>query len=355
MVGGRWPYGGTAVLTNLAVVLVSILLASSGATALAAIGAGRPSEGLPVAIAVNGCPDIPLSIVHRVVTAELHAMVTEERGQTPSPDTTRADVRCDANGLVHLRVADPVTGKTVGRTIDLAAEDPAARPRLLALSIAELIAASWIELTANPSRPPVRSPDVTASAQTRQAVLAVTKTAPASGRPFQPMLRLEFTGAGRTFQSGALNTFGGGVALTRVHREWLTFGGGVVAEHGRKQTPLGTVTALLASAVVQTSLRRNFGRVAIESGLGARVGITQFSGTPEGASVMADRGVLRAAWGGPLLCGQVHVRIWKALSLSVGAEAGYVMRPVVALADRRSALAIDGFWLAGTMGLAFQR
>src|SRR5204863_3029658 len=68
-----------------------------------------------------------------------------------SPDEATTQVTATCSGeAAHLRVLDPTTGKSVERSVALSQAAPTARARLLALAIAELVAASWSELESNP-------------------------------------------------------------------------------------------------------------------------------------------------------------------------------------------------------------
>ncbi len=93
--------------------------------------------------------------MRRITTVELDARLVDE-GET---DTTRVEASC-AGSLVLIEATDPITGKSLSRLVNLAAEMEAARPRLLAIAITELVSASWTELASNPKPtvPPRRRP-----------------------------------------------------------------------------------------------------------------------------------------------------------------------------------------------------
>src|SRR4029077_7676204 len=76
-----------------------------------------------------------------------------------------------------LRVLDPTTGKSVERSVALAQAAPTARARLLALAIAELVAASWSELESNP-QPKAPPAEPLAPVEAREAARRVVEPRP---------------------------------------------------------------------------------------------------------------------------------------------------------------------------------
>src|SRR5262245_8737810 len=133
-----------------------------------------------LALALGGCPIVPAAEVQNMVAVELRRAVLPFDEATPNagapPATTIVRVGC-AELRAAIRVEDRLTGKTVERTVDLGAAAPVARPHLLALSIVELLAASWVELQSNP-RPAQAPPDAAAVAtpEARAAALEIVTT-----------------------------------------------------------------------------------------------------------------------------------------------------------------------------------
>ncbi len=122
------------------------------ATAIAA--AGHP----PVRLDMEPCVPADAEQVRRLVALEL--VVDLVPTGEPAPSATRVMVGCEQE-VTSLRVDDPLTGKQLQRTLHLAESDQRARDRLLALSIVELVVASWTELM-------LEMPGGTASAKTTQ-------------------------------------------------------------------------------------------------------------------------------------------------------------------------------------------
>src|SRR5262249_28048912 len=85
----------------------------------------------------------------------------------PRDQVTRVAAHCFPDrDAVELTVNDPLTGKSLQRSVDLSAAGPAGRPRLLALSIIELVWTSWTELEADSPAAPGAAADIRAEALT---------------------------------------------------------------------------------------------------------------------------------------------------------------------------------------------
>ncbi|HMI89853.1 MAG TPA: hypothetical protein VK509_00755, partial [Polyangiales bacterium] len=99
----------------------------------------RPSLGVELV----ACERVDREAVFALVALELGAR-TAPLAEVPA-HATRVTARCDS-GSVLLEVIDPLTRKTVARTIALEPVALSARARVLAIAIAELVSASWFEL-----------------------------------------------------------------------------------------------------------------------------------------------------------------------------------------------------------------
>src|SRR5205823_5997451 len=160
----------------------------------------------------------------------------------------------------------PITGKQLTRTMDLPAQGSSAvAARAVALSAAELVITSWMELTMSPRAE--RAPD--------QA-------------PSSPSASEELR---RAAQDRALRRAGreGGAALR------ATF-----------------------------TLRR--GRTSLDLGAGARFGLARLSGTPADAT-RTRGGTLAGTWAGPIAYAGVGIHAAPVL-IEAGVEAGQVLRSV---------------------------
>jgi hypothetical protein len=118
-------------------------------------------EHPPVALRVDACVPVHVQQVRQLLALELQSELVDE----PSgPEVARAFVSCPASvssgeGLAgkeagsdelagqqtDLRVDDPVTGRSLVRSVDLQHADPEVRARLLSLALSELLFACWAE------------------------------------------------------------------------------------------------------------------------------------------------------------------------------------------------------------------
>src|ERR1700742_836714 len=149
------------------------------AIALSASRGAVARNALSVELELAPCVANDAAGLGRVVQAELGSAIAvsaepeTEAPQTPRADVARVRVTCE-DALIELEVQDPVTGKKLSRHLQIPPDLAAARARVLGLSIAELVAASWIELSETRTAP-VKVVDATASRDTRSAALVAAE------------------------------------------------------------------------------------------------------------------------------------------------------------------------------------
>jgi hypothetical protein len=320
--------------------------ASSGDPALPP---GDPAPAPPPLLALNldRCPAVSAPDVQGMIGVELRRPVVlfadGDRGRAAATVTVR--VTCDAL-RADIAIDDPLTGKKVGRVVDLGAAAPVARPHLLALSIVELVAASWVELVSNP-HPASPAVGAVAAPAARADAVEVMNDRPGARRG--PRLRAEavaqVSGAGPTALGGGL-AVGGDVG---AHLGWMA---GVGFQHGEQAFALGRVSVDNANALVALVARVSRGQAALRAGLGARGGGAWLTGTPADPGNTVG-GAVNGAWWGPaaLVDGSYALRGRLIVALTV--EAGRVLLPVVATIQSGETVAIDGLWLRGALGVGF--
>jgi hypothetical protein len=317
-----------------------------------------------VVILVPRCVKAPLSDLQRIVSAELGIDVAaqpeddtgppEPAGGMPRPsageesNVTRVNIACSGPWL-RLQVLDPVSGKTLVRHLDLTSNDISTRTRMLALSTAELVAASWIELVAHPaSRPHIV--EAKASAGARDTALGAAQKALT-----QPSFyRLEAVASAQRTGSADLLTLGGGLGASWVRNGWQVIGGDLLVETGSADVPLGTIRTLLASASVSVRIRQRLGWLAVEGGLGARGGLAYMRGVP---AEMAPRPEAEAAtfpWWGPMIMLRAEASVAERVAFAVGLEAGRVLYAADGRSAGQTAAAIDNQWVGITLGPALK-
>jgi hypothetical protein len=215
--------------------------------------------------------DAPLLDVLAQIRAELStrgidACLAPSSARPPETATLVIVAARDGTSRYTLEVGDSLTGKRVGREVDLSRTPPDGRALALAVSADELLRATWAELAVQDAPPP--------RAVVPTAVRAVVDSA-IRDRLGPPALRF---GVG-----GAVEHFAGGMTL---------LGGDV-----RGETWFGSRVAAFLSAGLRASpeVDSTLGQVrttAIHAGVGGR-----FAVTPDGAHAGVDASVALDVFG----------------------------------------------------------
>ncbi|MGZ3451704.1 MAG: hypothetical protein ACXWUG_31360 [Polyangiales bacterium] len=314
---------------------VGALSAAALFVASPAIAADHPN----VHIEVDACVAVPAGDVKKIVTVELGALVVD----TSEGPVTRVRTACKT-GLVELVVDDPITGKSLSRSVDILSSPPKARARLLALAIVELVSASWTELESNPKpRVPAAGPKVPESAKKA----AKSSLHPqARGRP----LRILAIGEERYFfpRTGPLHGFGVRVGDDRFLVGWAA---DMTYAFGNVSAPIGTISADLVSAGVSGNLHYSSEVLTTRVGPGVRFGSARLSGVPHDDLTVEGRSV-RGPWIEPFVHASITLHPFDAkIAFDGGIEAGWVVLPVRANADGERQAAAGGLSVAATLGI----
>jgi hypothetical protein len=321
------------------------------------------SGPFPVVIIVPRCIKAPAPDLQRIASAELGIDVATQLEEdapaahdptsgaprssaTDDPEVTQVMIAC-AGPWVRLEVLDPVSGKTLVRHLDLAANDPATRTRLLGLSAAELVAASWIELTVH-AAPRPHIVEAKASPSTREAAARAAQRALAE----PPYHRLEAFASAQRTGSADLLTLGGGFGASWVRNGWQVVGADVLVESGSEDVSLGTIRTLLASASASLRIRQRLGWIAVEGGLGARGGLAYMQGEAAEITPRPDATTATLPWWGPMIMLRVEAAIAARVAFLVGLEAGRVIYAADGRAAGRTGSAIENQWVGLTLGPA---
>ncbi|HEX6277177.1 MAG TPA: hypothetical protein VFZ53_29250 [Polyangiaceae bacterium] len=323
------------------------MMHASALVAVALALTGRPSSerGLEVTVEIDPCLSVARSEVLRLTELELDARVVPPRA-APS-HATRVDVTC-AGKHVHLRVTDPVTGKSLERTLALATHEVDVTGRAVALAIAELVLTSWMELTF-PDPPPRAAgfepppPEIKDMAEER----AVTRGA-RSGRIAHVLAVAQLQGPFDGFGVG----WGGGARLGwNFGEDWLGGDIDLIAAQLETDAELGSVRASTWSSAPRVSFKLWLDPAWLEVSPGFRVGLARLVGSPmdEGE---ARGGVVAGMWGGPVLYAGSGVEAWH-LAFTLGAEAGYSFQSVSGRVDENTSVAVGGPWFAASAGIGW--
>ncbi|MEM6296991.1 MAG: hypothetical protein AAGA54_37345, partial [Myxococcota bacterium] len=189
------------------------------------------ASGDTLQVRSESCADVDAAEVERLVELELAAVTQEIRDGPP----LRVDLVCSGDALT-IAVTDPLTSKQLSRTVPAPATG-AGRSRVIALAIAQLFAASWLELLlaeepedADAPQPIEPEPGTAERAVRAATALVEEKVEP----PREPTLELlAAAGArGRALESVPM----GALHLDVELRSWL---GDAVGLAGRVDLDLG--------------------------------------------------------------------------------------------------------------------
>ena len=283
---------------------LSVALGMWAATAHAAGGIERPR----VSIDIVGCDAALAREAQRIAAIELRATLVDA---APDATVTKVTAACRST-LAALEVVDPTTGKSLERTVALTEAVANGRARLLALAVAELVAASWSELQTNP-RP--RAPPATPLAP---------YAARESARAAIDDRSLEFAVACDTHRlAGGDYLFGGGVRAVVWVSPLLLARLDALADYGELARGAGSVAVIMPSVSAALGVSRWLGtqlRPALT--LGLRGGYVRMNGIADGQTATGAR--QQGAWLGPELALQVsawpRARVHPIIGLAVGAH-----------------------------------
>jgi hypothetical protein len=296
----------------------------------------RPSLALaePVRLWLD-CLQIDQAAVRRLVGVELGSALAVDGTNA----TSRVLVRCDAQRVQLTFEAD---GRTLRRDVDLEGVAREGRNRLLALAIAELVAASRSELT-----PEVAAPIAPAPAATP----ASTATAmPTLARDDMRRFRLSISATGRGFFAGTGLLGGAGVRLAKHHAHHLGWLADIDFVHGRGSSALGTVSSDVLSVGTALQFHKSWSRISVQGGVGLRGGAARLGGDAMGRTDVTASS-LWAPWGGAMLAGGASFAPTRRLLVELGIEAGYTFLPVRGLITGQDNISVEGAWVGLQIGI----
>jgi hypothetical protein len=306
------------------------------AAILGAVGDARAT--VPVALDLAGCADVAEAPVERLLAMELRAAAVPARDQV-----TRVSARCREDpDVAELEVVDPVTGKSLRRTVDLRAAGPAGRPRLLALSIIELLGASWTELEAT------GAPGADAPAAIGDETLSAVRARPGETRReviVGPAALVHQHDGGVGLLAGA------GARAVAAAGDGLRFSFALGYERGERAFDLGTVTTEVLSLGVGVGWQRARGPLALRLDAGVRGGAAQLQGQPRDGTVQADG--FWTPWVGPAAGLAISVRPVRWLAVELAGDAGWAFAARPARIVGESSITLGGAWFGAALALAF--
>jgi hypothetical protein len=252
-----------------------------------------------------------------------------------------ARLTCDGP---HVRIK--LLGPTPSEAdLDLGGTPAPARPRLLALTITELAATSWVDplrrVAEGPARPPPPAPPAT--------VVLVSAVAPPRAPP-APRARVFAELSMRRIGSPATWLAGAGVGVEYGLRSWLAAALDVRLETGETSTATAPIAWRAVSGMAGVALGGGRGRLSWSALPGMTVGVVRLNASPVPTGAVSTS--LDAVWAGPSLTTGLRVAIARGAFVHVELGGGTVTHGVVGLLNNDTTLLrIDGTWAIAALGL----
>jgi hypothetical protein len=304
-----------------------------GALALLLPGAARAEDAspepasLPIALELAGCTTLDQAELFKLLAVEFQTLNVQP--QTP---LERVRVACSAQ-----RATVTLESSSTSNEVDLVATRPAAWPRLLALSVSEIVIESRARvappratvLPALPvSRAPARSPSMP-----EQSAVARLFAGLALRRAVRPA----------TWLTGPEL----GVELELSHH--FSVGADMRAEFGSTDTDLAKVGWVSASGALIALVGGSVGRWGFGVGPGLRAGYLRLSPTVREPGATGHR--VSGAWGGPELVLRARYDLGARWFAVGSVDSGIVTAPVTGLVNGQQRLVdTGGGWISLVLG-----
>jgi hypothetical protein len=307
-----------------------------------AAAAPGPPEAGAVILDVRGCDPRVAADTRRIVGIELGVLLLPP---TAPPErraaADRLGVACEAGAAELVATGGPAR-VMVRRRLPLVELPDDVAARALALAGIEMLAAL---------SPVVRARVAARALEPPAATAIVTPSSERSIAPAPPV-RLSILGGVRTFSSGAsLVAWVASVDLERPLFGVWGLAGNVEVAAGGASSALGDAHEQLASlgGCWEAGVRGAHWAGAV--GLGGRVGLARFAGTPPPGSGVVGSAVVRP-WAGPAV--SVRARLGgKSIALAFLGEVGFALRGAQGLSGGDVLVAASGGWLSAAMGVGF--
>ena len=302
-------------------------------------------------LTIDECVAVPAAEVKKIVGVELGALLVDDSAPaTDARDTTIVAVSCTGK-TIALRVEDPITGKSLERTIDLSSEVANARPRLVALAIVELVSASWTELEANP-KPKVPAVTATASPAAKDAAKDSVRAHYLAPLAPSSSLRLVALVGRRMYfpRTGPTTSLGVRLGDDRGSASFLGWIADVQVEHASVPVALGGVAVDAASASFVGVALHRLSTVTLRGGLGLRLGATRITGEAADSAHIEGSSVA-GFFGGPIGVVSISFQPFGPLVIEAAAEGGYVVTPVRGHVGEDRDVGLAGAFFGATLGL----
>jgi hypothetical protein len=303
---------------------LSALLASVGARAAEP---SREARALPIALEYSGCQALDRAELVKLLAIEFETLNVQ-------PATPLESVRVACGRSVARVTIDAVA--TI-HEVELAATAPAAWPRLLALSVSEIVIESRARVT--PAVPKAKPDPLPASAPQPEP-------APSEVRRWRLFLGASLRRAVRPKTWLAGPDFGVELDLT----PHLTLAADVRVELGATRTELADVHWLSTRGALAALVGGHLGAWHGALGPGWCVGYLRLSPTVTAAHAAGH--LVTGVWSGPELVARVHYELSERWFALAGIDSGIVTLPVAGLVDGQQRLVDSGgAWVSASLAL----
>ncbi len=315
-------------MVRLSAVSAFWLLATASFCAGLASAAEPSSNALPITLELHACEGLDQSELLKLLAIEFQTL-----NVTPATPLEHVQIACGAReARVTLEAA------AASNRVDLAATAPAAWPRLLALSVSELVieARSRVVPRIEPA-PPVKITPVEPPPAARPEHRVRLFAGPALRRAVRPATWL----VGPEL----------GVEVDVLRH--LALAADARLELGRTDTELADVSWTSASGALVTLIGGRVQHWRLALGPGLCLGYLRLSPTLNVAHATAHR--VSGAWGGPELAARAAYELSARWYVAGSVDTGIVTWPVSGIAsDGRRLVDSGGAWLSSAAALGVQ-
>jgi hypothetical protein len=327
---------------------------TAGAVAALLLVPWRAGADVPrLKLEIHRCVRVNGELVSSLVQVELKGHVS-----AMSSDASRVavEVQCTKRGTSIL-IVDEDGLPVAARVIDLGAFGTAARARLLALSIAEMVGAIWEVPPASPipelkdlALPPSVSSGGASQVDKGAAGLDAEIPAPTKAKA-EPtsVFDLSARATARKFGGGPFQ-FGVSLGAALSFQKYLAAGADLSFERGSRSTLLGDVAGNTVSLGAWVGARLDLEPFEVRGGVGLRGGVAILKGSPNPS---AQGGTVTGPWVGPMLA--VAGR-WshERFLVEVSVDGGVNLVPVRGLLESGGEVSISGAWLGLHVGAGWK-
>jgi hypothetical protein len=335
-------------------------LARAGMAVLPLTAAAQEAESTRVTTRVDPCVQIDRESFHRVLAIELGSAIEYSAETAREGSLTTVSLTCTPDGIALL-LEDGVTRKSMRRVVDLGPIEPEARSRLLALTVAEFVVASWVELRL-PEPAPVAPAGPPAPAQSEHVAVQVAKQRlpppPPSPAPSPATQEWQLAAAFEVgfFSSTSHPVPGVELRLTQRPVPQLSIVLGVQVAHSEETALLldqniGSVRFTTTSGLLAALYTARLTDIDLWTGVGMRIGLAHMAGKTEQTTLTAQ--AFYALYGGPLVIAGLGYRIGAHVRMNLDLEAGLVTQPAQALIARTVVMELDGAWGSVALGVGW--